>query len=176
MKSLLLLVRCGWALLALIACALLIALWVRSFYVRDIVRISGSQPGHFRLLVVHGRVVVGHKPFSYPGIVYLEHNNAGAERNYTGFPDEDGRMPSKLWIRQFRWQSGATELHVPIWIPTAIAALIGVASMGGGASQWGLFGLVALLGLLLGISPPISLLRRQSLEPAHESQDDPFHP
>ena len=115
--------RIAFSAICLIACVLLIALWVRSFHVHDRLQLRIREVGP-QFLVAHsleGRFALAKKVYGGDSTI-LSVQNAGSPTGNAGFPDDAGNFPDSFSFRIFRWKSGLTELQIPMWFPVAIFA------------------------------------------------------
>ena len=111
--------RIAFAATCLIACGLLIVLWVKSYWLLDGVWIRYSQtPSRsVRLFTERGRLVVQPLKDSPTLSFFYEHHKV--EDASAGRPDDDGRDPGGWWFQVLHW-SGDPLYFIPMWFPTLI--------------------------------------------------------
>jgi hypothetical protein len=111
--------RIAFSATCLIACVLLIVLWVRSFWLLDGVWIRYSQvpDRSVRLFTERGSLVVD--PRNNTGMVTIYYEHHRVQDANAGFPDDSGRNPSRWWFQLLRW-GGEPMYFMPLWFLSVI--------------------------------------------------------
>ena len=119
------LLRCTRILISLlffIACIVYTALWVRSYRTRDLIWMHYSGDNLIRMVSVEGRVVLSIK--TYQGTRRSLQRYRSRAGIGTDYKDDFGKTPNSWWFQILRWQSGLTEIHIPLWFPVLSAAIL----------------------------------------------------
>jgi hypothetical protein len=103
------------------------ALWLRNAWTMDNVYLRLSPSKSFRVVSVSGRLSFSTKPFGFDKFVAHNSSRPPTAPN-VGFPDDYGKLPSRLWPQIMRWKSSVPpEVHVPCWILVVALLLLAVA-------------------------------------------------
>lgn len=110
------------SLLFLVACVASMALWVRSYRVKDMLWMRYSGDKFLRASSHEGVLLFSIRTFGNQiNSVLLLHDHAGRS---LGYKDDFGRTRSPWRLQILRWRSGHTEVHVPLWLLPLIAATL----------------------------------------------------
>lgn len=110
------------SLLFLVVCVVLLALWVRSFKVKDITWIRYSGDDFFRISSYEGRLTCSIK--IYRGVVPSLSHSCYSPSRATKYKDDYGKTPNSWWFQILRWRSGLIEFHMPLWFLTVITGML----------------------------------------------------
>jgi hypothetical protein len=111
--------RIAWSVACVIACALLTTMWARSYQIRDIWWCCFA-----RISTVQGRISISNRT-PYPHFFIMHDSSKVLGKSTAGYPDDAGKYPNNRWVRVFRWKSGLTELHIPLWLPVLLSVSLG---------------------------------------------------
>ena len=102
--------RITWTMFCVIAAVLLVALWVRSYWISDALWVRYSATPDIVCLVTY-RGSLGLTRLFDPTTAsfHVEHNDVTDME-----PSDDGRKPNSLWFQILTW-SGSTTILVPLW-------------------------------------------------------------
>jgi hypothetical protein len=112
------------ALVCLVLALAFAALGLRSAWTMDHVYWRLSDSKSFCIVSNSGRLCFAVKPFAFEPSIFHESSNPPTDPN-VGYPDDDGKLPSKLWPQVMRWKSGPlTFIELPYWLPVVILLLV----------------------------------------------------
>src|SRR5262245_26842294 len=98
--------RIAWSVGFGVLCLLLIALWVRSYYTKDILLLRYSDPRFVRIASVQGRLVVSMSMRDFLNsqrLLMLDHSRIS--KASAVYQDDYGRSPTSRWFRVLRWSN-----------------------------------------------------------------------
>ena len=103
---------------------LFMALWVRSYRVKDILWVRYGGDDAVRVSSTEGIIISSIKHWGFRRrSPYLMHSRIGRGPVYT---DDFGKKPSRWWFQVLRWKSGLTEIHVPLWFPVLLTGALSI--------------------------------------------------
>jgi hypothetical protein len=107
--------------LSLMACVLLIAMWVRSLWWQDSVNIPGTNTKNLFVGSRQGRIAISMRSFALNKLV-THHDRIDDPKQV--FVDDLGNTARARWIQVLRWRNGITELIIPYWMVAIVAAAL----------------------------------------------------
>jgi hypothetical protein len=116
--------RIAFSATCLIACVLLIVLWVRSYWWQDTlyVNYAGRDTPNYsgtksvNLTSAQGRIAVFNKPMRWAPRISTNHSKISDTFQPLDYTDDVGNAPSAIWFRVMRWSKPShTSVEFPNW-------------------------------------------------------------
>jgi hypothetical protein len=128
--------RITWTVFWAIACALLIVLWIRSYWWQDSLHVNyaGRDTPNYsgtksiNINSAQGRIAVSNLPMRWAPRIATNHSKISHTFVPFDYKDEFGNVPSATWFRVMRWSKPShTSVEFPNWFTALCCSTLAMA-------------------------------------------------